>query len=259
MNAGLNLFSIRNLIKTEQDFLDTAIKLREMGYSSMQYSGGEFIPERIARVSKAAELPVILTHVPYNRIVDDTNALMAEHDSFNCKAIGLGALNSQLLLNESELKACVEKLNRAAEIMYNNGFVFSYHHHSFEFFKINGETVFDYMLKNAPYIRFTIDTYWLQYGGVDVAKTIEKVGNRMAFIHLKDYKIEEQLKEDGSSYRFNPNFAPVGDGNINFRDIVSICNKLGMDKFIVEQDNAALLPDSLRQVERSIKYIKTNL
>ena len=54
MKAGLNLFSIRNLIKTEKDFLDTAIKLREMGYSTMQYSGGEFIPERIARVSKAS-------------------------------------------------------------------------------------------------------------------------------------------------------------------------------------------------------------
>ena len=33
MKAGLNLFSIRNLLQTEQDFLATAIKLKEMGYS----------------------------------------------------------------------------------------------------------------------------------------------------------------------------------------------------------------------------------
>ena len=259
MNAGLNLFSIRNLIKTEEDFLDTAIKLREMGYSSMQYSGGEYVPERIARVSKSSGLPIALTHVPFDRIVNDTEALMEEHDSFGCKAIGLGALNGQLLLNESELKATIEKLNSAAEKMKNNGFVFSYHHHSFEFFKVCGETVFDYMLKNAPSIDFTIDTYWLQYGGVDIIKTIEKVGKRMAFVHLKDYKIEAQLKEDGSSYRFNPTFAPVGDGNIDFKAVTKLCNEIGVKDYLVEQDNAALLPDTLEQVRRSISYIKNNL
>ena len=259
MNAGLNLFSIRNLIKTEEDFLDTAIKLREMGYSSMQYSGGEYVPERIARVSKESGLPVVVTHVPFDRIVNETEALMAEHDSFGCKAIGLGALNGQLLLNESELKANIEKLNAAAEKMNNNGFTFSYHHHSFEFFRIDGETVFDYMLKNAPSIDFTIDTYWLQYGGVDIIKTIEKVGKRMAFIHLKDYKIEAKLKEDGSSYRFIPDFAPVGDGNIDFKAVTKLCDKIGVKDYLVEQDNAALLPDTLEQVKRSINYIKNNL
>ena len=259
MKAGLNLFSIRNFIKTEEDFLDTAIKLREMGYSTMQYSGGEFVPERIARVSKASGLPVVVTHVPYDRIVNDAEALMAEHDMFDCKCIGLGALNSQLLLKPDELKMCIEKLNKSAELMKKKGFRFCYHHHSFEFFKIDGETVFDYMLKNSPSIDFTIDTYWLQYGGVDILKTIEKAGSRMAFIHLKDYKIEAQLKEDGSAYRFNPIFAPVGEGNIDFKSVTELCRNIGMENFLVEQDNAALLPDTLDEVRRSIEYIRNEL
>ena len=60
MNVGLNLFSIRNLIKTEEDFLNTALKLREMGYTTMQYSGGDFLPDRIKRVSDASGLPIWL-------------------------------------------------------------------------------------------------------------------------------------------------------------------------------------------------------
>ena len=43
MKAGLNLHSIRNLIKTEEVFLETAQKLKEMGYgkelNSMQGIG----------------------------------------------------------------------------------------------------------------------------------------------------------------------------------------------------------------------------
>ena len=106
MKVGLNLFSIRNLIKSEEDFLDTALKLREMGYSSIQYSGGDFIPERIKRVSEASGLPVCLTHVPYDRIVNETEALMEEHEMFDCKSIGLGGLNSQYLLDETKMKSC---------------------------------------------------------------------------------------------------------------------------------------------------------
>jgi len=90
MQAGLNLFSIRNYLDTEGHFLEAAKALKEMGYSYIQYSGGAFEPERIARVSAATGLPVVLTHVPMNRIVNDTQALMEEHDKFGCKNIGFG-------------------------------------------------------------------------------------------------------------------------------------------------------------------------
>ena len=85
MKAGLNLFSINSLIKTEEEFLQTAIKLKEMGYSYMQFSGAPYDPDKIKRVSDASGLPVCLTHVPYNRIVNETEALMEEHAKFNCK------------------------------------------------------------------------------------------------------------------------------------------------------------------------------
>ena len=258
MNVGLNLFSIRNLIKTEEDFLDTAIKLRDIGYTTVQYSGGDFLPDRIKRVSEASGLPVCLTHVPYDRIVGDTERLMEEHALFNCKSIGLGALSTKYLLDENELKSAVEKLNQAGELMRKNGFRFCYHHHSFEFYKIGGETVFDYMLKNAPNVDFTVDTYWLQYGGVDVLKTMDKIGNRMAYLHLKDYKIAAKPKDDGASFKYEPDFAPVGDGNMDFKAIIEKAKTMNVSEFLVEQDNAAALPDTLGQVKRSIDYIKKN-
>ena len=59
MKAGLNLFSVRGMIRTEEDFLSTAIKLREAGYSYLQYSGAAFDAERIKRVSERSGLPVL--------------------------------------------------------------------------------------------------------------------------------------------------------------------------------------------------------
>ena len=69
MKAGLNLFSIKNLLDTEENFLATAYKLKEMGYSYVQFSGAPYDADMIARVSSASQLPVVLTHVPMDRIL----------------------------------------------------------------------------------------------------------------------------------------------------------------------------------------------
>ncbi|MBO7296044.1 MAG: hypothetical protein J6V39_02195, partial [Clostridia bacterium] len=58
---------------------------------------------------------------------------------------------------------------------------------------------------------------------------------------------------------FTPIFAPVGDGNIDFASLLPRMRAAGAKYFLVEQDNAATLPDTMEQVGRSIKYIKANL
>ena len=255
--VGLNLYSIRNLIATEEDFLTTAHKLREMGYEYMQYSGAEYDPARIKRVSEASGLPVYLTHVPMDRILNDTDALMAEHESFGCRNIGLGAMPREILLDDEKFKESVAALDAAAVRMAEKGFTFFYHHHAFEFMKRNGETLFEYMVKNAPHINFTVDTYWLQYAGVDILATLDKLKGRMACTHLKDYAIRYVEKDEKKE--FKPVFAPIGSGNIDFAPVLEKMLKNGAKYIFVEQDNAADLPDPLGEVEASIRYIKNNL
>ena len=256
MQAGLNLYSIRNYLDTEAHFLEAAKALKEMGYSYIQYSGGAFDADRIARVSAQSGLPVVLTHVPMDRIVGDTQALMEEHAKFGCKNIGLGAMPPDAIADEVRCKQMIEQLNKAGEVMQQNGFSFFYHHHHFEFFKHGGQTVFDYIIENAPYINYTLDTYWLQYGGVDVGATIDRLKGRICCVHLKDYMITNTPENPGG---FTPVFAPVGDGNIDFVSLLPRMRAAGAQYFLVEQDNAATLPDTMEQVGRSIKYIKANL
>lgn len=258
MEAGLNLYSIRGSIKTEPDFLETAKKVKEMGYSYLQYSGGPFDPEMIRRVSEETGLPVCLTHVPADRILNDTEQLMADHAVFGCKNIGLGAMPTDVIADETRCKEMIEKLDAAGEKMLKNGFKFFYHHHHYEFFKHNGETVFDYILKNTSNINFIIDTYWLQFAGVSVLDYIKKVSGRMECIHLKDYTIAHKILED-NKHKYEPVFCPVGDGTIDFKAVVKAAKESGAKYFLVEQDNATTHADPFGQVERSINYIRSEL
>lgn len=259
MEAGLNFFSIRNYLQTEKGFLNAAITAKKAGYSYMQYSAAPYIPERIKRVSEESGLGVCLTHVPMDRIIGDTEKLMEEHALFGCNNIGLGMIPTKYFLDENELKRQVSLLNKAGEKMKNNGYTLCYHHHHFEFYRLsNGDTVFDYILKNAPYIYFTADTYWIHYGGLDVISLIKKAKGRIACAHLKDYKIEMNVKDE-NVVEFRPRFAPVGEGNMDFKAIVPALKEAGAKYFLVEQDDAPDYPDPMGEVIKSINYIKKEL
>ncbi len=255
MNAGLNLYSIRNLIETEENFLDTAWTLKEMGYSYLQYSGAPYEPDRLRRVSQATGLPIVLTHVPLDRIVHDTDALMDEHASFGCKNIGLGSIPTNYLKDESLFLEGVSRLDQVGAYMENKGFHFYLHNHHYEFYHLPTiGTAFDYIVANAPHIHFTLDTYWLQYAGMDILSTIDRLHGRIGCVHLKDYNIQWTKNAD-----LAPVYESVGYGNLDFKAIVSKMKEAGTEYFLVEQDNAANLPDTLHQVERSIRYILTEL
>lgn len=258
MKAGLNLYSLRHAIQTEADFLKTALKLKEMGYAYLQFSGAPFDAEMITRVSRESEMPVYLTHVPMERILEDTDRLMEEHASFGCYNIGLGAMPSRVIADEALCKKMIADLNKVGERMQKNGFQFFYHHHNYEFYKHGGETVFDYMIANAPYINFTADTYWLQYGGASVVDMLQKLKGRIACVHLKDYAMSCVKDEDGK-IRYVPVFAPVGDGTIDFVAAVRAAKESGAAYFFVEQDNAPSFDEPFEQVKRSINYIQKEL
>ena len=252
MELGINLFSVRNLIKEEKDFLQTANDLKEMGYSYLQYSGAPYDVDKIKRVSEQTGMPICLTHMPFDRIVNQTDELMEEHEKFGCKYIGLGAMEVAKITDEKECKKMIAQLNTAGEKLLKNGFKFFYHHHQFEFYKYGNQTIFDYMIENAPYINFTVDTYWMQYGGVDILSTLDKLNGRINCVHLKDYK----QKYDKETNTFAPTFCPLGEGVLDFKAIVNKMKTLGVEYYLVEQDNAPDFADTLGQVKISVDYIK---
>ncbi len=258
VKIGLNLFSVRNLIQNEKDLLNAVLELKKSGYDYFQYSGAPFDAQMIARVSKEADASFCLTHVPMQRIVEDTDRLMEEHDLFGCKNIGLGGMTpKETFADYDAFRRQVDALEKAAERMQCNGFTFFYHHHHFEFFKSCGQTALDYMIENTRAIHFTADTYWLQYGGVNVLEYLDKMKGRAECVHLKDYMIV--YRGEGADRDLAPKFAPLGDGVMNFKAIVAKAKECGAKYFFVEQDDAADLPDTLGQVARSAAYAAKEL
>jgi sugar phosphate isomerase/epimerase len=125
-----------------------------------------------------------------------------------------------------------------------------YHNHAFEFARMpDGRTMMDHLLEKMPaeLMGVTADTYWLQYGGMDVCSWLQRHAERLHCVHLKDYAI----------CGFDIRMAPVGSGNLEFVRILDILRYNGVTEYaLVEQDDCygASPFDCLKQ---SYDYLKS--
>lgn len=63
----------------------------------------------------------------------------------------------------------IEDFGKTCRKVKETGLYFGYHNHSFEFVKFDGKFIMDRLIEesNLDTVRFIVDTYWLQYGGVN--------------------------------------------------------------------------------------------
>ena len=141
MKIGVNLFSIRNLIQTEDELIKTILLLKKNGCDFVQFSGSPVPLVSLKDVVKKTGVPIVLTHSPYDRIVGDLDNLIKEHKSFGCKNIGLGMLPPKGFTDEKELNIFIKNANKVVKRLEKENMKFFYHNH-FQEFKKNkkGET-----------------------------------------------------------------------------------------------------------------------
>lgn len=235
MKTGAQLYTVRAYTQNERDFARSMKKVAEMGYKTVQISaiGKEIGPERVREICDAEGLSIVLTHSDVNRILYDTERLIAEHDILGCKYIGLGAMPDKYRTPEW-LNCFAEDFKEPAKKIAAAGKLLMYHNHNFEFrkFKVEGaaqeKRLIEYLMEwFAPdELGFTLDTYWVQAAGADVCQWIRLLSDRIPCVHLKDMAMTAE----------GPVMAPVMEGNLNFDGILKELEKTCCEYLLVEQD-----------------------
>lgn len=91
-----------------------------------------------------------------------------------------------------EIAKTAEALNAAAAIGAEHGITVGYHNHNQEFLnKIDGRfplEIFAELLD--PSVGLELDLYWASAGGADVEALVERLGDRVTALHVKDGTLE---------------------------------------------------------------------
>ena len=245
MRLGAQLYTVREYMKTREDFKNTMRKTAAIGYGCVQVSGAADAPaETIKEMRDETGMDVIITHSPADRILHDTDKLIEEHISYGAKAIGIGSIGAYSHDPDGYKRFCSD-FAAAAEKIRSAGLVFSYHNHRFEFEKYGDKTGIEILLENSDpeALKMTFDTYWTVAGGVDPCKFIRDHKDRIFCTHLKDMTVKDDKQT----------MIEVGDGNMNFEAILQTCCECGIKYHFVEQDIVTMNAfDSLRRSYRNL-------
>ncbi|WP_299730752.1 sugar phosphate isomerase/epimerase [uncultured Tateyamaria sp.] len=92
-----------------------------------------------------------------------------------------------------------QRLNAASKRYADHGIDFGWHNHDFEFVALaDGSVPMETLLDNAPDITWEADLAWIVRGGRDPMDYVQRYGNRMAAVHVKDIAAEgTNMDEDG--------------------------------------------------------------
>lgn len=257
MKIGVQLYTLRRYAKNQEGIENVFKRLHNMGYDTVQYSGLPSFPDEIKTetLKKIADdngINICLTHVSTDSIFNDTEKTAENHLLLGCPTVGVGAMPGKARNSKDELKKFIDDMNTAVEKLSSFGLDLAYHNHAFEFDKIEGERIFDTLIRDLDKrIFFTMDTYWVKFGGEDPVGWMQKLDGRIKDLHIKDWSDKLNflerliLKENGK-------MCPIGSGKLDFKSIFAECKKQGVKTALIELDIA---PKPWVALQKSTDYL----
>ena len=239
---GLQLYTVREQLEDASLRVETLKRLKKLGCDTVQLFGTPELVTQWAPDCRAQGMEVI----GFLGSLEECEAAKDELFAV-CKECGIRDIGvSSTTCTYEEAVDYIPRLNRFAACVTAAGFTFSYHNHSNEFTRTScGKTVMDLFIEGFDScVNFMPDTYWIQHGGADVRHFLERIGQRVKILHLKDMKRGEN----------GPDFAEVGYGNLWFEGILETAFSLGIEEYVIEQDRCD--GDPVESVEKSLNYLK---
>lgn len=245
MKIGVQLYTLRDFCKTENDTASTFKKVKEIGYNFVQISAVSE-PKDVRKLKKLLDdngLVAVSTHTGYERIIKEIDKVIEEHKILGCEAIICPGLPGELHNKEGYFHVAKE-FEKIMKKVKDNGLILAYHNHGIELEKYDGKTGLEILIENCQGLEAEIDTYWIQFGGGDPSFWIEKFSKRVSQVHFKDMGIIKNKQV----------MPPIGEGNLNWERIISACKKAETKYALVEMDTPTIEP--FEALKRSLENLK---
>jgi sugar phosphate isomerase/epimerase len=157
-----------------------------------------------------------------------------EQKADEAAAIGVKYLIAPYLGAQKELdfyKKAAERFNQCGNICKQRGMRFAYHNHDYSFKPVENELPQDVMMQmtDKDSVDYEMDIYWVVTAGQDPVFWFNKYPDRFRLCHVKDRMKNAPASEGDAS-------TTLGQGMINYPEILNVARKKGMQYFIVEQE-----------------------
>ncbi len=227
---GLQLYTLRDDMPTDPKGI--LKQVADMGYKQVESFEGKM------------GMFWGMTNLEFKKYLDDLGMkIVSSHcnidTDFERKANEAAAIDMKYLISPyvgaqktlDDYKKIAEKFNERGEICKKAGLRFAYHNHDYSFIQQEGQFPQDIFMQNTnpDTVDYEMDIYWVVTPGQDPIAWLKKYPNRFRLAHIKDREKTAQPGNKDAS-------VVVGQGQINFAEVLNEGGKNGFQYYIVEQE-----------------------
>lgn len=138
---GVQLYTVRAFMETEEDIRTSFRKLKAIGYDFGQTAGCKIPYEDFGRIAREEGFEIVGTHDSFDLMVSDFDLAYQNHVALGTKLMGIGGRGGNSV---EEWQEFIKTANEVGAKIAVQGGRFTYHNHSHEFRKWdNGKTTID--------------------------------------------------------------------------------------------------------------------
>jgi sugar phosphate isomerase/epimerase len=242
---GLQLYTIRDAM--DKDVPGSLKKVAAMGYKYLELAKYEnrkvygMEPGEFRKLVSDLGMEILSSHTQVEGkgdVSEYAKKIAEDHAKLGAKYCVQPFVAEESRKTVASYQKMVADWNKVGEITKASGIQFAYHNHNFEFDTVEGKVpYFDIFLseldKNLVTMEF--DLFWATKAGQNPVGLFKKYPGRFQLFHMKDMFTKQAPSFTTSGIS---DFAPVGAGLINFREILAAKDFAGMKYMIVEQDQS---------------------
>ena len=260
---GIQLYTVRN--QMAEDPLATLKAIKKAGYA--QVEGGDLATyDKMMPMIEEAGLTTQSTFFPWSYLTGRWDLVEGEKPAstefasvveaaqkLEMKYLIFGYMTPAERGTLDDFHKVAEALNKAGEQCNEAGIKLCYHNHAFEFKPIDGEVPYDVLIEevDSDKMTFELDVFWSSLAGHEPIPLMEKLGDRITLLHLKNKKEGTPMIYDEGKVPADA-FQELDDGVIDIEKILLLAEKNGVEQCFVEQDQS---PDPIQSINQSVKYL----
>ncbi|GHV11417.1 sugar phosphate isomerase [Clostridia bacterium] len=242
LSIAIQIYTLRDTLK--DGYENTFKHIADTGYSGVELvwdpDHGDVIKDLLAKyklVGTGTHVGLDALENDYSRVIEYLKKIGSTHPI-------IPGVNNDYFHSVDSMKELCGKIEVVAKKLADDGCDLGFHNHTSEYgIKLAGRTIMDIFYDEAPSLKFEVDCGWAWAAGADVIASLKKIGDRLAFIHVKDIDEKNVPTE-------------VGNGIVNMPKIFDTAASLGVKWGVVEQDSCTNFPP-FDAVAVSKKYIDT--
>ena len=257
--SGVQMMMLKSKVEEAGPY-EALRRLTDIGFRAVEVSQISMTTQNVEEMKRAREelgvdfaalsaAIAVPEGTPNDSLTTDFDKIVSDAKTLGSDMLRIGMMPFEAMASHDELLNFCRQAEDAAVRLADQGIGLYYHNHHLEFGKVGGELILDIIRQEAPTMRLEIDVHWVQRGGKDPVRTLQKYAGLVDLVHLKDYRIGQMdpssfaMLQAGDFAGFMQaftgvvQFAEVGEGNLEWREVIDTAISAGAKYLLIEQDD----------------------